>query len=209
MDDKTRNHLDRLLADGELSGPEAQAIFERVYADVEREERPRHSARRALWLGGYAAIACFVTVVAMRSSSEQRQGLTARGQGAAAPILEMSCSGGTLGTCPASSNLVFLVSGDSSAGYLSAYAEPLDPDLDRVWYFSQETGSPELGAAEGTQVFERGVRLRGSHRAGRYRVHAFVADWPLTRAQMLGEPDRNSEGTVRTSMHAELVIVDE
>ena len=39
MDQQTANKLDRLLAEDGLSGPEADAIFDRVYATVAREER--------------------------------------------------------------------------------------------------------------------------------------------------------------------------
>jgi hypothetical protein len=119
-------------------------------------------------------------------------------------VLELRCTGGTLAACPLSSSLVFVVAGSAEAGFLSAYAEPLSAGAERVWYFSRETNSPELpGPLDGTHVFDRAVQLIGSHRAGRYRVHAFVSEQPLARAELLSlRPNRR----VHTSLHAEITL---
>jgi hypothetical protein len=188
MDQKTTHQLDRLLADGELSGPEADAIFDRVYASVARDERVRWPLRAVLLGGGLSAAAALLVMLA-RPVGDPVGELTARGSVAFAPTLEATCTDGTLSACPISAKLVFVVSGDAPSGFLSAYAEPLDAGAERVWYFSREANTPEVMLADqGTHVFDRAVMLSGSHQPGRYRVHAFLAARPLAREEMLAEP---------------------
>ncbi len=194
MDPKTANQLDRLLADGELSGPEADAIFDRVYASVAAAE-PRRlpsgswSWMRAVVWGSGAIGACIAILFMLPSSTPGSNQLTARGLETHAPALEVRCDGGTLTSCPSSSKLVFIVSGEHTSGFLSAYAEPLDAGGERVWYFSREAESPRLvGVSDGTRVFDRAVKLGGSHRPGRYRIYAFVAPQPLSHGEMLTSP---------------------
>jgi hypothetical protein len=122
----------------------------------------------------------------LRPSTPIPNQLTARGLETHAPALEVRCDDGTLTACPSSSKLVFIVSGERTSGFLSAYAEPLDAGGELVWYFSREAQSPRLvGVSDGTRVFDRAVKLSGSHRPGRYRIHAFLAPRPLSRAEML------------------------
>lgn len=186
MDQKTKNQLDRLLADGELSRPEAEAIFDRVHAEVVREDRVR-PLRAVVW-GGAVAAAAVLLLLLIRPSEDGGGELSARGSAAFAPTLEVTCSDGTLSACPLSAKLVFLVSGSAQHGFLSAYAEPLDTGAERVWYFSHEAGSPQLTpASDGTHVFDRAVTIAGSHRPGRYRVRAFLAERPLAREEMLAD----------------------
>lgn len=187
MDDKATRQLDRLLADGGVSGPEADAILDRVLATVAREE-PRRSSRVIYWVGaGLAAAAAAFVVLSPRALPAGE--LTARGTGAAGPTLQVSCSAGELGACPLAATLVFSIAGDQSTGFLSAYAEPSAEGGERVWYFSQESESPSLADVEdGTRVFGRGVKLSGTHRPGQYRVRAFVSTRPLGQSEMLAGP---------------------
>jgi hypothetical protein len=206
MDPKTANQLDRLLADGELSGPEADAIFDRVYANVAAAERPGTSRRAtyaALWFGAGAA-ACIASLVTFRSPGPESTALTARGTNDGAPVLAVRCADGTLGACPKSSRLFFSVAGDRTSGFLSAYAEPLDMPGERIWYFSSETLSPQpVGAVDGTRVFDHAVNLGGTHRPGRYRIHAFLAPRPLSHTEML-----ESAGSQALRMQAEVAITE-
>jgi hypothetical protein len=208
MDQQTATRLDRLLANGELSRPEAEAIFERVYATIAREEPPRRLwSGSLLAAGGLAAAAALFLL--LRPATEPPAEWTARGVAATdtAAMLELRCSDGRLSACPLSSKLVFLVSGEADAGFLSAYAEPLEAGMERVWYFSREAHSPELALPlNGTHVFDRGVSLAGSHRAGRYRVHAFLSDQPLTHAELLAGPPSQR---VRASLHTEITLTEE
>lgn len=205
MDDQTANKLDRLLAGDGISGPEADAIFTRVVAEVEREEGTR-SWTRVLW-GGAAALglAAAAALIAVRPDPAPA-GFAARGGAETGPRLEVICADGSLAACPISSRLIFAVSGDATTGFLSAYAEPLEPGAERVWYFARESQSPELaGVANGTRVFEQAVQLVGSHQRGRYRVHAFLADAALGQDEMLANPS----GQARATVHAELHIIGE
>jgi hypothetical protein len=207
MDSKTANKLDRLLADGDLRGPEADAIFDRVYAQVARTDRVQRPVRRVFVLTGCVAAAA-VALFVWRATFEPHEEFAARGDAAALPVLDASCSVGTVDACPVSAKLVFIVSGDSTTGFLSAYAEPLDPAVgaDRVWYFSRESESPRIAdTSDGTHVFERAVRLMGTHREGRYRVHAFFADHPLGRDDMLAG---SSASGIRARRQFDLVIVE-
>jgi hypothetical protein len=132
---------------------------------------------------------------------------TARGAaGTAPPKLELICSGGSVHACPISSKLIFVVAGDATSGFLSAYAEPLDAGAERVWYFSESGQSPELsGVTDGTRVFEQAVRLAGAHQPGRYRVHAFVARRALAEQEML----ENASALIAASVEIDLRIVGE
>ena len=119
-------------------------------------------------------------------------------------MLSVICSDGELTACPQTATLVFTVSGDQVSGFLSAYAEPLGPEAERVWYFSKESGSLELDVpADGTRVFQRAVRISPTHPPGRYRVHAFLADRPLGHDEMLAE---DLGAAVRSTLQAELVV---
>jgi hypothetical protein len=123
-----------------------------------------------------------------------------------APRLDAVCSHGTLADCPISATLSFAVSGGGAAGQLSAYAEPLDGQGERVWYFSSDTRTAELaGQAGETRAFNRAVRLAGTHRPGRYRIHAFLADRALTPAEMLAGPP---SGAVQISLRRELFVAE-
>jgi hypothetical protein len=212
MDHQTANKLDRLLAGDAISGPEADAIFERVIAGVEREERAEHNDRRphwrrALWGTGLIAIAAAGVLVALRTTGPATSELRVRGASGAGPgpRLQLICSGGRPDACPISSQLIFAVSGDATSGFLSAYAEPLEPGAERVWYFSRDGDSPVLdGVRDGTRVFERAVRLAGTHQTGRYRVHVFLSDVALTPAEMLA-----GTSAVIARAQAELQIIGE
>jgi hypothetical protein len=205
MDDKTANELDRLLAGGGMSGAEADAIFDRVIASVESADRRRHVGPRVLWSTGILAAAA-VALIAFSAHPARPPAFTARGASVAVPRLELICSGGTLEACPLSSKLIFAVAGDATTGFLSAYAEPLEPGTERVWYFSKSNQSPELPRiGEGTRVFERAVQIAGTHRPGRYRVHLFLSDVPLGQEQMLA----NTDGLATARSEVELRVSGE
>jgi hypothetical protein len=214
MDQQTANKLDRLLADDGLSGPEADAIFERVYATVAREPR-RFPTRSLAWTSGGLAAATAVAagLWMLGLPREASPEFAARGAEAVGPRVEFACTGGAMMACPISAKLVFVVSGAAAASYLSAYAEPLDAATPRVWYFSAEAGKPKRAEpAEGTHVLDQTVLLRGSHRVGgRYVVHAFLADRPLGHAEMLASPRSPSAATptrARVSASANLQVVE-
>jgi hypothetical protein len=190
MDNQTTRQLDRLLADGGVSGPEADAILDRVLATVARSE-PRRSRRPVYWAAaGVAAIAAGALLMIV-PAAPPAGGFVARGITSSAPTLRVSCSAGELGSCPLTATLVFALAGDQAAGFLSAYAEPIEGG-ERIWYFSRESESPSLSdAKDGTRVFGRGVKLSGTHRPGHYRVRALVSTRPLSQHEILAGPPEN------------------
>jgi hypothetical protein len=133
--------MDRLLAGGELSGPEADAIYERVTAELERRERKRRPLVMRYWAVGagaaLAAAAAVLLVVREPAGGEQTQ--YEEGTIGSKPVVEISCEGGTLAACPLSGSLVFVVSGNRRAVVLSAWAE-------RVGMGSGTAGEAEQGA---------------------------------------------------------------
>ena len=121
-------------------------------------------------------------------------------------VLELSCTPGTLAACPRSASLVFSASGGGAASYLSAYAEPLAPDAEPVFYLSEEDGSPKLAQPAKGDRSEYTLALPVAHPLGRYRVHAFLASYPLERAEMLDGVGDVSAVAVR--IQVEIMIVD-
>ncbi len=205
MDRKSASELDHLLADGELSGSERDAIFERVMADVSRAEPSRVRSRIAWGIGGGLAIAA-AALLAVGSHLGRQSELTARGTAGPAETVQVRCAEGRLTACPLSSKLVFVVAGGTRQGFLSAYAEPVDGHAERVWYFSSEGESPSVAAQPAnTQVLERAVRLAGAHQPGRYRVHVFLADRALRRDEMLA--DTSAPG-VRAQLQTDLTVLE-
>jgi hypothetical protein len=91
-------------------------------------------------------------------------------------------------------------------GFLSAYAEPIGHDAERVFYFSKEDGSVRVTVpAEGTRVAERTVRLPAAQEPGRYRVHAVLAERALSRDEMLAAAGQRGV-EVRVTTRVELIV---
>ena len=176
MDEKTARHMDRLLAqEKRLSGPEADAILERVLAKVEREEKRPRAIRAFTGVALAAAAAVLLVVYVPRAPDEPRH---TEESGGLSP-LRVSCSPGTLSACPSSSALAFTLTDAHASGVLSAYAEPLGQGREPVFYFSKEDGSASLD--EGT----RSVRLTAAQGSGRYVIHVLLARRALSRQELL------------------------
>jgi hypothetical protein len=207
MDDREARRLHRLLAGGRLSRPETDAIRERVLDAIERDERrsPRR-LRYGAWAGAALAAAAAALLAVRVPESPTHPNLPGAGQAgqrSARPILRLRCSSGTLTACPRTSELIFSATGLRAPAVLSAYAEPLDPALAPVFYFSEQDGGAPLAVPKSpTRAVEHAVRIPASQRAGRYRVHLFVAERALAREQMRSGA-RGAQGT-----KAELLIVE-
>jgi hypothetical protein len=202
MDDQTKRDLHRFLAGGKLGRPETDAIRESVLDTIEREEkRPARVIRYAGWAGAALAAAAAV-LIAVNVPRDPDPGHMRRG----AAALAVTCSSGKLTACPASSQLVFSLSGKRGHGFLSAYAEPIGHDAERVFFFSKEDQNAELAVpAEGTRAAERTVPIEKSLRPGRYRVRAFLANRPLGREEMQGG---GPGAGVHAKARVEVVIVE-
>ena len=102
-----------------------------------------------------------------------------------------------------------MLRGQRAAGFLSAYAEPIGHDAERVFYFSKQDGSVDLSVpADGSRVSERPVRMPGVQGPGRYRVYAVVADRPLAREELVRGAGQQGNAKVRATARVELVVTD-
>ena len=120
MDEKTARDMDRLLAGGELSGPEADAILERVMADLDRAERKRRpwvlrylpaAAAAGAVLAAAAAVLLVVRGGGDVPGGEPGVGPVQYEDGVVGGVkIEIRCADGTLAACPVTSSLVFAVS---------------------------------------------------------------------------------------------------
>jgi hypothetical protein len=199
MDDKTARDMDRLLAGGKLSGPEADAILERVLEDVDRDERRRRPRVNRYWVGAagaaLAAAAAVLLVVYSPGSTDD-------------PTIRVSCPGGTLSACPASSTLVFAAA-NARAGFLSAYAEPVGHAAERVYYFADRNGRPELVEPEDDRPpYRRAAAPPPALKPGRYRVTVVLADRPLARNELLGGSAAREDADVRATSQVEIVVTE-
>ena len=191
IDPSSDEELDAVLGGGRLSGPARDRVFDTVAATVARE--PRRRVPRYVWsLAMVAAGAAAAVVVAPRLWPREGECLCAKGDQEPVTVqLDVVCSGGTLAACPQDATLTFGVSGGPADGVLSAYAEPVDAGLERVWYFSAEGESPRLTVGGGTEVARRAVRLGPEHLPGHYRVHLFLTRTPASAAVLLAGSARD------------------
>jgi len=202
MDEQTRR-VHRLLSDGKLSGPEAEEILQNVLA-AGRAKRVVPARVRAMryWAGAGAVLAAAAAAAVMLIVNLPRE----PGGGVHVPEegelsgLRVRCSPGELEACPASSKLVFSVSGEGASGFLSAYAERVGDEPMRTFLYSKEDGSAELRAGSAA----RPVGLPGP---GRHRICGVIADRPLTRAELVGEATGGTGGAeVRARLQVEIVV---
>ena len=214
MDEKTARDMDRLLAGGELSGPEADAIEKRVFEALDRAEGRKRPARVIRYwpvaAGAVLAAAAAVVLVVRGGVGvgvEPGVGPMQHEDGVmGATKIEISCADGTLAACPVTSSLVFAVSGNRRAVFLSAYAERVGTEGARVFYFAKHGGGVDIAAAaKGARAPEAKVRLSPEHEPGRYRVHAFVADRVLGPDEMRSKRDADA---ALVEARVELVIVE-
>lgn len=175
MDDETARRMDRLLARGKLSGPEADAILERILETLDREKKPSKLRALPYWAGAALAAAAAVLLFINVPHDPGGEMITESGDLSG---LRVSCEDGELTACPGSAKLVFEVTGKKASGFLSAYAEPIGHEGERVFYYSKEDGSAKLQG-------DSAVRPRRLTKPGRYRVHAMIAERPLTREELV------------------------
>jgi len=187
---KEEIRLDELLARGSLGGPRYDEIFERVMERHEASEPTPTRKRDVRWL--WVPLAALVPILALwvvpRSS---HQPFTSKGAlGPANPAVDISCGPAGGRSCRAGDVLMFTVNAAAVSGYLGAFAERIDdPQHDRIWYFSDRANEPPLVApGTATVVVPQGIRIGPDHRAGKYRVTAWIASRPLDRGEIDGAP---------------------
>jgi hypothetical protein len=195
-----RDKLDDLLARGRLGAPRRERIFEEVHRQVHRGGA--RSRSKYLMIAGPLALAAALAILLRpqgdRSSGYASKGISGSGVG-------LGCSGGELSHCPRGSKLIFHLEALQGPGFLHAYAEPLEPGLERVWYYpTAASPPPHVEPVQGGQILERGIAVGPEHASGHYRVHVVLASTPLSREELLGSATRN----VVAADVIEMVIVD-
>jgi len=233
MDDKTKRELHRVIAGGRLSRPEMEVMRDRVLDEIERkegrgkggerekeqEQEKRSGAearsgrarviRVAYW--GSAVVAAAAAVLLMVRGPGEPGGEVHQeesGRVSSRPVIEVTCRGGTLSACPRGAEIVFAIAGKGVEGFLSAYAEPIGREGERVFYFSTEDGSAKIAtdtSGAGVRVAERAMRIPDAQRAGRYRVHAYLAQRALGRDEMQSALGR---AVVLANSRVEVVITE-
>jgi hypothetical protein len=174
MKGESDQELDSLLAQGRLSGPARDRIFDAVVA----ANRPAPRWRRLLlWALPLSTVAALLLLILRPSEF--------RARGAGGPILEAVCA---TEPCRVGSALMFRASAVDVGGFLAAYALSAGVD-ERIWYFPSPDGEcPTVDVESGTQTLPRGVRVGPEQPPGRYRVHLLLSRRPLTRAEALSPP---------------------
>jgi hypothetical protein len=167
------DEVDRLLSRGRLGQEDKQRILGSVLASVPASE-PRPRRRRWRWpafaiisLSGALAFALVWVRPARESGSEVRE----KGAAGKAPIISISCLGGSLGACPTGSRIAFWLEGEfKEPGFVTAYAEPAAAG-DRVWLLTNQPVPKAAVIGEGQP-------------AGRYRVTAVLTSRPVEHAEV-------------------------
>jgi hypothetical protein len=173
--------LDQLLARGRLSGIDYDRIEERVLERV----RPERRTRWWLALAPATAAASLLGVWLVGRTTTEPGAFTAKSGGdGARTVIDVGCEGAQPHVCRLGQTLMFSVGASERRGYLAAYAARVDdPSARRVWYFPTPGGElPSIEPSAETRVLGQGVRLDAPHAAGRYRVHVWISETPVERA---------------------------
>jgi hypothetical protein len=187
MTDLPDEDLDHLLSRGGLGRAQKERLLGGVLASV---AIPVPSRRRSRWLwqtvaglsfaGGLAAFALWG-----RPSNKTGPTFLVKGAPAAAPIVGMSCLGGSPGACPSGSRVAFWLEGSTKdAGFITAYADPVRGG-ERIWYLTNEAtpGGPR-DPAQSPRVIPRAALIGGEQPAGRYLVRVVLTRHPVGRADL-------------------------
>jgi hypothetical protein len=178
IDVKSDDKLDRLLARGRLSAPRRERIFD----EVARRVRRRRASPYLIVAAPLALAAGLALLLRPQSSGSEHYAA----KGTLQSPVELACSGGELSRCPRGSKLMFRIETLPSAGYLHAYAEPLEAGQERIWYYPTGVNPPpRVEPAAAGQIMGQGIVIGREHAPGRYRVYLVVASTPLSREDLL------------------------
>jgi hypothetical protein len=195
--------LNQILARGQLSGAEYDAIERNVLGQL--EAKPRRTPWRALAPAMAIAAGVCVWVLAkgpgeqhsVRRETETQLGFSEKGEGegvlgSALGVVSAGCGGASRLACRLGDTLMFSVTANPTPVYLAAYAERSEEarGSSRIWYFPKKAGeAPRLAAQSGTAVFQEGVRLGPPHAPGRYRIVVWLSESPVRREVTEGLPE--------------------
>jgi hypothetical protein len=187
MTDLPDEELDHLLSRGGLGREHKERLLRGVLASV---AIPAPARRQGRWLwqtvaglslaGGLATFALWG-----RPSDGARPALRAKGAPALAPVVGMSCLGGSPNACPNGSRIAFWLEGNTKdAGFITAYADSVAGG-ERVWYLTNEaTPVVPPNPVESPRVIPKAALIGGEQPVGQYRVHAVVTRHPVVRADL-------------------------
>jgi hypothetical protein len=198
MSERSDDELDNLLARGALGGPGREQVLRNVLAALPAAAPPW---RRQAIAGvcAFTAVAAAAVLVSWPRAGRQTDAMRIKGAGPAAAVrLDLGCAGAGLEACPIGATLVFAVAGATRPGYLAAYAEPMTPGGERIWYFSS-VAAPAIGSGPGTHTSSQGVRVGHEHRPGEYLVHLLLTNRPSSKEALRGPevPGLIGRSTVR------------
>jgi hypothetical protein len=180
--------LDALLARGALSGPARERVLGAVLDRVSPVKRRPWMQTAAVTVLPALAAAAILAIVAHRVSwtgpgNAGVDDFQARGTASAAPRVDASCTGGPMGACPKGSHLVFRTWPGTQPAFLAAFADPTGGG-ERVWYFSAESGSPQIARG----ALDQSVVIGPEHAVGQYVIHVVASSRPLTRSEAAQTP---------------------
>ena len=183
MDDDS---LHVLLAQGRLSGPQRDRIFENAFGANQSIRRFR---RPALALGALlpiaAGVAFFLASAPEGGETGPSRWLAAKGL-VGEPELGARCPERAPGTCRVGDRLIFEIDGAKGGGFFAAYADC--EARERIWYFPAQDGTmAAVPAAEGYSVLDRAARIGEEHGVGHCVVHLFLLDHPVDRTALPSE----------------------
>lgn len=168
------DEIDRLLSRGGLGREHKRRVLRDVLGSVHASPVPR---RRLRWRWpAFAAVslsgALAVTAFWPRASGTAETTVREKGALADAPIIAMSCLGGSLTACPTGSRIAFwLEGGRKQPGFLTAYADSIASG-ERVWLVTNE-------------VVPRAALVGREQPRGRYRVKVILTRRPVDRAELV------------------------
>ena len=184
--------LEMLLKQPGRRDPRRERVLRNVLEVVSEarpavERSPAAAPRVRGWWRRWPGIAfatcavCLSAAVIGLNGRSRSDGWRSRGvvERSTSPSFDVGCTGGPLARCPTGSTLIFRAQGASPGGYLSAYADPLTPGRQRIWYFT-DLALP-VTAPDSTPVTLRsGVRVGPEHAPGAYDLHLLVSSKPLS-----------------------------
>jgi hypothetical protein len=190
MREPSDDDIDHLLSRGGLGRQQKERALAHVLATL--PPRPAQAGRRRWWIWGGTgtlSLAAGVAILALWLRGPGPDGdLRDKGAAAGAPVVDMTClggSGGSISACPRGSRVAFsLEGGRAEAGFVTAYADPIAGGQ-RVWYLTnQPVDAPAAGASGAVRVVAKAAIVGDEQPPGRYRVEVTVTRRAVDRADL-------------------------
>jgi len=209
MPEPSDDDIDHLLSRGGLGQQQKERAFAHVLATLPPRAAPAGRRRWWIWGGaGTLSLAAGVAVLVLWLRAPGGAGgpdpdLRDKGAGADAPIIDVTCLGGSLGACPRGSRVAFsLDGGRAEAAFVTAYADPIAGGQ-RVWYLTnQPVDAAAAGASGSVRVVSKGALIGDEQPPGHYRVDVAVTRRAVDRADL----PRLPPGDLLARAHFELVV---